>query len=59
MNSQMTIELQSTLLGAEKNEITEFYVYSNLAKQEKDPNNQKILEKIALQEKGHYLFYWL
>lgn len=44
-------------LAAQKNEITEFYIYSKLADQCKDPNNAEILRKIAGQEKGHANFW--
>lgn len=42
------------LLVAQKNEITEHYIYSNLAKIEKNPKNKKILESISKDELGHY-----
>lgn len=42
------------LLKAQKNEITEFYIYSHLAKKAKDTHNQKLLQHIAEDEKRHY-----
>lgn len=41
-------------LSFQKNEITESIVYSKLAAIEKDPNNRKIMQQIALEEKQHY-----
>lgn len=37
----------------QKNEVTEHRIYSRLAKSEKDPENRKVLEKIAEEEKKH------
>lgn len=42
------------LLKAQKNEITEFYIYSHLSKKAKDQHNQKLLQDIAEDEKRHY-----
>lgn len=44
----------NNLIQAQKNEITEFFIYSYLAKKAKDPHNQKLLEHIAEDEKKHY-----
>lgn len=44
-------------LAAQKNEITEYFIYSKLADQCKDSNNADILRKIAGQEKGHANFW--
>lgn len=38
----------------QKAEITEYYVYTNLAKRMKNEENKKILLRIAHQEKAHY-----
>ena len=38
----------------QKGEITEYYVYQNIAKREKDENNNKILLTIAEDELKHY-----
>lgn len=46
-----TIQL---LLQFQNNEITEFQIYENLAKRVKDPKNQRILRRIAADEKRHY-----
>lgn len=37
-----------------RNEITEHYIYLNLAKREKNPQNRLVLEKIAEDEKLHH-----
>ncbi len=41
----------------QKNEITEYHIYNRLAKKIKDKENQKILERIASEEKSHYDFW--
>ncbi len=55
----MTIdsELKEQLLFVQKNEITEFYVYSYLSRIVKDKNNSEVLSKIAHDELAHYN-YW-
>lgn len=55
----MTIDadLRQKLLFVQKNEITEFYVYSYLARVIKDKNNSEVLLKIANDELAHY-HYW-
>lgn len=55
----MTIDadLKQKLLFVQKNEITEFYVYSYLARVIKDKNNSEVLLKIANDELAHY-HYW-
>lgn len=41
-------------LRAQRNEATEYRVYSNLAKITKDKHNKEVLEKIANEELAHY-----
>ncbi|MCX8056467.1 MAG: VIT1/CCC1 transporter family protein [Ignavibacteria bacterium] len=55
----MTIDndLREKLLFVQKNEITEFYVYSYLSRVIKDKNNSEVLLKIANDELAHYN-YW-
>lgn len=55
----MTIDqdLKEKLLFVQKNEITEFYVYSYLARVVKDKSNSEVLLKIANDELAHYN-YW-
>jgi VIT1/CCC1 family predicted Fe2+/Mn2+ transporter len=40
-----------------KNELTECLVYRELARREKNPENKAALEKLSMQEHGHYLFW--
>jgi len=42
---------------AQKNEITEYHVYSNIAKGVKDKKNRKVLQDIANEELAHYKFW--
>lgn len=46
-----------SLKAAQKNEITEYLIYSGLAKNVKDAHNRQILETIAKDELKHYE-YW-
>ncbi len=50
----ITQEIKEELLKAQKTEITEFHVYTNLAKKIKDTNNLKIIQEIAADEKKHF-----
>lgn len=43
-----------SLLKLQKNEITEFHVYSKLARKVKDKHNKRVLLHIAADEKKHY-----
>jgi VIT1/CCC1 family predicted Fe2+/Mn2+ transporter len=43
-----------TIQGFQKGEITEYHVYQNIAKKEKDEKNKEILLKIAEDELKHY-----
>ena len=54
MEKQTTKEIRDVILGFQKSEITDHIVYTNLAKQEKNEDNKKVLEKIASDEKEHY-----
>ncbi|MFX0123060.1 MAG: VIT1/CCC1 transporter family protein [Candidatus Hodarchaeota archaeon] len=45
------------VFNAQKNEITEFYIYKKLSKSIKDPKNQNILNQIAEDELKHYTFW--
>ncbi|GHV24554.1 membrane protein [Spirochaetia bacterium] len=48
---------RNTALSIQRKEITEFYVYSRLAKICKDPHNAGVLRSVAEAEKGHALFW--
>ncbi|MBU2652321.1 MAG: VIT1/CCC1 transporter family protein [Bacteroidetes bacterium] len=47
----------SFVLKSQKNEITEYYVYSRLSRRIKNRENAEILQKIAEEEKSHYHFF--
>jgi len=42
------------LLAAQRNEITEHFVYGKLSQSVKDPHNSKILKKISKDELAHH-----
>jgi rubrerythrin len=42
------------LLAAQRNEITEFFVYEKLSQSVKDPHNSKIIKKISNDELSHH-----
>jgi len=46
--------LKSMILGFQKNELTEYYVYKKLARFAKNEKNQKTLSQIAEEEKNHH-----
>ena len=46
--------LTKTLLSLQQGEITEYHIYHKIAAAQKDPHNREVLERIALQELGHY-----
>ncbi|NLJ49573.1 MAG: rubrerythrin family protein [Candidatus Atribacteria bacterium] len=50
----ISLELQKQLLEYQRNEITENYIYLNLAKKVKSPENRQVLEQIAQEELRHY-----
>jgi VIT1/CCC1 family predicted Fe2+/Mn2+ transporter len=47
-------EIREQLLIAQKTEITEYLVYTKIAKRIKDENNRRIVEEIGKDEKRHY-----
>lgn len=49
--------MEPVILQAQKNEITEFKIYSKLASKIKDKKNKTLLKKIAQDELKHYT-YW-
>jgi VIT1/CCC1 family predicted Fe2+/Mn2+ transporter len=51
---ELSPEIRKELLTAQKNEITEYHVYHNIAKTLKDPENRRIVEEIGDDEKRHY-----
>lgn len=50
----LTKELQKKIKSFQRAEITEYYVYKNIAKKEKNKENQEILLSIANDELKHY-----
>lgn len=48
------MEYEKEILTQQKNELTEHYIYSKLAKISKIPENKNVLEKIALDELKHF-----
>lgn len=53
MEKQITPKIKKLLLKMQKNEITEFHIYTNIAKWVKDPHNKRVLLQIAQEEQGH------
>lgn len=47
-------KLHQQLLQFQRNEITEYHIYTRLARSIKSPENRKILEEIAADEHTHY-----
>jgi len=54
MNSFLSPAQIKALKVFQRNEITEYHIYSRLAGKIKDKNNAAILERIAKEEKDHY-----
>jgi len=55
--TELNAEVLDLIKKAQKNEITEYRVYSMLAKHMKDPGNADVLRKIAEDEKKHHDFW--
>ena len=51
---ELSQELLKELLKAQKNEITEYHVYKNIAKTLPDEENRRVVEEIGEDEKHHY-----
>jgi vacuolar iron transporter family protein len=47
-------EIRQQLIFAQREEITEYHIYSKLAEQTKDAGNRKVLRQIAADELKHY-----
>ena len=52
----MNERLKASLLKAQKNEITEHFIYKKLAEITKNERNRKVLNKIAEDEDVHYQY---
>jgi VIT1/CCC1 family predicted Fe2+/Mn2+ transporter len=49
--------VQKAILCAQRNEITEVYIYQRLARSVKDSHNREVLERISKDELRHYDFW--
>ncbi len=49
--------IKKVILTAQKNEITEYFIYRRLSKSIKDPHNKRILKHISNDEFRHYNFW--
>jgi len=49
--------VRKTILTAQKNEITEHFIYEKLSESTRDPHNKRILKQIAHDELAHYNFW--
>ena len=54
MAMQLDPETRAQLIKAQHNEITEYHIYSRLARRVRDKHNSEILAKIGNDEKEHY-----
>jgi rubrerythrin len=52
----VNMEAEEAILTAQKNEITEHFIYEKLAQSIKEPNNRKVLKRILSDEMKHYNF---
>lgn len=50
-------DIQRAILAAQKNEISEYFIYRKLAAWTHDSRNREVLEKIAEDEHAHYEFW--
>jgi len=50
-------ETKKTILTAQRNEITEHFIYEKLSRSTKDPHNRNILKRISSDELKHYSFW--
>ena len=50
-------ETEKAILTAQKNEVTEHFIYEKLAQSIKDPNNRGVLKRISNDELKHYGFW--
>ncbi|MFC2136509.1 VIT1/CCC1 transporter family protein [Bacteroidota bacterium] len=53
----MDEKTRKSILEAQKNELTEYHIYNNLAASTKDEHNKKILKHIAKDELRHHNFW--
>jgi demethoxyubiquinone hydroxylase (CLK1/Coq7/Cat5 family) len=55
--AELTHEQLQKIKRFQKNEITEYYIYKNIARITKNEENRSILENIAEDELKHYTFW--
>ena len=56
-NAELTPKQIADIKSFQKNEITEYYIYSRLARKIKNQKNAETLEKISEDELRHYMFW--
>ncbi len=54
MSKELSEKARNAILAMQKNEITEYYIYSDMASKIKDEANRKVVENIAAEELAHY-----
>lgn len=54
LKKPLSPEVRQQLIHAQREEITEYHIYTRLAEQTKDPENKKVLNQIAADELKHY-----
>ncbi len=54
LKKPLSPEVRQQLIQAQREEITEYHIYTRLAEQTKDPENKKVLNQIANDELKHY-----
>jgi len=47
-------ELNKRIVAAQRNEITEYFIYKKIAETVRNPAHAEVLEKLAGEERGHY-----
>jgi len=57
MNRNLNAEQIDQIKQFQRNEITEYYIYSRLARRIKNEKNSKLLENIGKDEMRHYMFW--
>jgi VIT1/CCC1 family predicted Fe2+/Mn2+ transporter len=57
MNEAVSNEIKEQIKSFQNNEITEYHIYTSLARVQKNPENKEVLERIASDELRHYHFW--
>lgn len=57
MTKELDEETKKIILTAQKNEITEHFIYQKLSQSIKNPHNKKVLNEISQDELRHYNFW--